>query len=242
MPFDKLLISSVLLGSSLMANSAESIYMNSARFLSFENLKFSVSSVTTTKDYTKSRSFLVAKTTNGNDSSLLMRFKEPSDIKCTAVLLKKENESTSNYLYLPSLNRTRMIPQSKKGSEVFGMGISYSELNGEGGEFAPLEEFMKEGVKYYKVTKLSDPMKSEYTINGDTSEVQSIKVYKNNTLEKEILMDKVIDIDKIRLITKWRIKDLKKDRVIAYMIDEKSVSSKVKSSLFRKNRLDRCVF
>ncbi len=242
MRLERLLVTSLVLATSLVANSAESIYMNSARFLAFDNLKFNVNSVTTTEDYTKDRSFMVAKMTKGDNSSLLMRFEKPKNIKCTAVLLKKEKGETTNYLYFPSLNRTRLIPPSKKGSEVFGLGISYAELNAEGGEFAPLEEFIKDGVKYYKVTKLSDSVKSEYIINSASSAVESIKVYKDNTLEKEILMDKVTEFDKTKLITKWRINDLKKSRVISYSIDEKSVSSKVNSSLFRKNRLDRCVF
>ena len=238
----KLFVTSFVLASALVANSAEAVYLNSARFLSFENLKFDVSSVTTKNGNSKNRSFLVAKRTEKDGSSLLMRFKEPRDIKCTAVLLKKEGDISTNYLYLPSLNRTRIIPQSKKGSEVFGLGISYSELNAEGGEFKPLEEFVKDGVKYFKVTRVADPMKSEYIINSISSEVESIKVYRGEILEKEILMDKVIEIDKVRLITEWRINDFKKGREISYSIDKSSISSKVNASLFRKNRLSRCVF
>jgi hypothetical protein len=237
-----LLISYLIIHSSLFAISAESVYNNTAKFFSFDNLSFNVYNTTKTKNSETSRSFFVAKGSKGGTSSLLMRFKEPQDIKCTAVLITKTNDNVTNYLYFPSLNRTKIIPSGKSGNEIFGLGISYSELNPQNGVFEPLEEFSEDGKQYYKVTRIENSLRSQYIIKKSTSTIEKIIVYKNDKLEKEMVVEKVLKIGETSLIIKWYIKDYKKDRIISYTIDEDSISSKVNFSLFRKNRLERCVF
>jgi len=237
-----LLLSSLLLTSSLIANDAETVYNSTAKFFSFDNLSFNVNSTTKTESSHKSMSFFVAKGTKNDRSSLLMRFKDPSEIKCTAVLINKTNENTTNYLYFPSLNRTRIVPSGKSGNEIFGLGISYSELNPQNGTFEPLEEFTQKEEQYYKVIRTENTLQSHYIIKKSTSTIEKIIVYKNGKLEKEMVVEKITKIKDTPLITQWYINDRKKNRLISYSIDEKSISSKINFSLFQKNRLERCVF
>ena len=228
--------------SSLFALSAESVYNNSAKLFAFENLTFTVNSNVVGEGSQKKRSFLVAKKSSNETSSLLIRFKKPSDIKCTAVLVNTKKEKSTNYVYFPALKRTRVVAKKDKNSEIFGLGISYAELNSQNDSFEPLEEVMQDSVKYYKITKLKSKMKYIYYINSNSSSIEKILTYKNATLVKEIRIENIIKKGNNSLITKWSIDDFKKNKKLHYSIDEKSITSKLKSSMFHKNRLANCTF
>jgi hypothetical protein len=228
--------------SSLFALSAESVYNSSAKLFAFENLTFTVNSRSTAGSSEEKRSFLVAKKSSAKSSSLLIRFKKPSDIKCTAVLVNTKNEKSTNYVYFPALKRTRVVAKKDKNSEIFGLGISYAELNSQNDTFEPLEEIMQDGVKYYKITKLKSKMKYIYFINSQSSSIEKILTYKNATLVKEIQIQNIIQKGSNSLITEWSINDFKKNKQLHYSIDEQSITSKLKSSMFHKNRLGNCTF
>jgi hypothetical protein len=238
----KYLVLSVVLGSVVFATTAESVYKNSANFFSFDNMSFHVKTTSKIRDKVKERGFFVAKASQQDKSSLLIRFTEPSDIKCTTVLINKKDSKATNYLYFPSLNRTRIVPAGKSGDEILGLGISYDELNQQGGLFEPLEVLTYKGEEYYRVKRLVDGIKNEYIIHKKTNTIRKVFVYKNNVLEKEMIVQKIHRLNNSSLVTKWYIKDKLKNRVITYTIDEDSISSNVNMSLFHKNRLSRCVF
>lgn len=228
--------------SSLFALSAESVYKSSAKLFAFENLTFTVNSTVEGESSRKKRSFLVAKKSSNDSSSLLIRFKKPSDIKCTAVLVNTKNEKSTNYVYFPALKRTRVVAKKDKNSEIFGLGISYAELNSENDTFETLEEIMQDSVKYYKITKLKSKMKYIYFINSQSSSIEKILTYKNTHLVKEIRIENIIKRGGNSLITQWSIDDFKKGKKLHYSIDKKSITSQLKASMFHKNRLQNCTF
>ena len=151
--------------SSVFALSAQTVYDSSAKLFAFDNLSFTVNSTITTDSSQKERSFLVAKKTSKDASSLLIRFKKPSDIKCTAVLVNKKKSKQTNYVYFPALKRTRVIAKKDTNSEIFGLGISYAELNSDNDIFETLEEEVQDGYEYYKITKLKLNMRYVYFID-----------------------------------------------------------------------------
>ena len=227
---------------SVFALSAETVYNSSAKLFAFDNLNFTVNSIIDNGSSPKKRSFLVAKKSSEDASSLLVRFKEPKDIRCTAILVITENQKTTNYLYFPSLKRVRVVPKKDQNSEIFGLGISYAELNSQNDVFEALEELIIEDQKYYKITKLKSKMKYVYFIKADTSTVQKIETYKNDELKKEIYIEEIMQKDGNSLITKWRINNIQKSKQLFYSIDKSSISSELKLSMFYKNRLGRCSF
>ena len=101
---------------------------------------------------------------------------------------------------------------------------------------------MRDGKEYYKITKLKSKMKYVYFINKKNSSIDTILTYKKGTLLKEISIKKIIKKGKNTLITEWTINDFKKNKKLAYFIDEKSITSKTKASMFHKNRLEKCTF
>jgi len=240
----KLLVTSLVTFTytSVFALSAQAVYDSSAKLFAFENLSFTVNSTITTKNSQKKRSFLVAKKTSNDSSSLLIRFKKPNDIKCTAVLVNKKKSLQTNYVYFPAFKRTRVVARKDANSEIFGLGISYAELNSDNDTFEKLEEEVRDGNKYYKITKLKSKMKYVYFINKENSSIDTILTYKKGTLLKEISIRKIIQKGGNTLITEWTIDDFKQNKKLAYFIDEKSITSKTKASMFHKNRLEKCTF
>ncbi len=243
MPLSRFLASALLSASaSLYAVTAESVYAESAKLFAFDNLRFSVHSSIENDSSVKERDFIVAKESKSGDSSLLIRFGNPNDIRCTAILVCNDGEETTNYLYFPALNRVRIIAQHEEESEVIGLGISYSELDAKGGEFAPLEEIAIDGTRYFKVTKKRGNIRSVYFIDMATSIIKKIEVYTAGKLQKEVVIEQVTQVNQRDLIVKWHVNDLKKNKRLFYRIDEESISSKLTPSLFYKNRLQRCIF
>lgn len=239
----RFLASALLFASAtLYAVTAESVYADSAKLFTFDNLRFTVHSSIKNGSSIKERTFIVAKESKKGDSSLLIRFENPNDIRCTAILVCNDGGETTNYLYFPALNRVRIIPQHEEESEVIGLGISYSELDAKGGEFAPLEEIAIDGTRYFKVTKKRGNTRSVYYINMATSSIEKIEVYASGKLQKEVVVEQVSQVDQRDLITRWHVNDLKKNKRLSYRIDEKSISSSLKPALFYKNRLQRCTF
>ena len=232
----------LLASASLYAVTAESVYADSAKLFAFDNLRFTVHSSIENDSSIKERDFIVAKESKNGDSSLLIRFENPNDIRCTAILVCNDGEETTNYLYFPALNRVRIIPQHEEESEVIGLGISYSELDAKGGEFAPLEEIVIDDMRYFKVTKKRGNTRSVYFINMATSSIEKIEVYASGKLQKEVVVEQISQVNQRDLITRWHVNDLKKNKRLSYWIDEKSISSSLTPALFYKNRLQRCTF
>lgn len=228
--------------SSAFALSAESVYKSSAKLFAFDNLSFTVNSTIEGNDSQKKRSFMVAKKTSDNAYSLLIRFKQPRNIKCTAVLVNKKEKQTTNYIYFPALKRTRVVAKKDTNREIFGLGISYAELNSQNDIFEKLEEVTVDKDEYYKITKLKQKMKYVYFINKKSSSIDKILTYKNNLLVKEIFIHKIIQKGTNSLITQWSINDLKKSKKLYYSIDEKTITANIKPSMFYKNRLNKCTF
>ena len=240
----RLLIVSLLsfVPSAVFALDAQRIYDSSAKLFTFNNLGFNVNSIIDNGSSQKRRSFYVAKKSSQSANSLLIRFSEPKDIRCTAVLVNSEAEKTTNYIYFPALKRVRVVPKKDQHSEIFGLGISYAELNSQNDVLEKLEETVIKNQKYHKITKLKSNMKYVYLINADTLTIQKIETYKSDNLQKEIYIEEAIKIGENSLISKWHINDIKNSKKLFYSIDKNSISSKFKLSMFYKNRLARCTF
>jgi len=226
----------------LYALDAQSVYANSSQLFSFDNLRFSVDSVIQKKDSQIHRSFIVAKQTQSTTSSLLIRFKKPTDIRCTAILLKKDAETRQNYVYFPALKRVRSVPMRDEEKEIVGLGVSYADINAQVGKFEPLEESSLNNVPVYKLIKKRKNRKSVYYIKQDDLTLSKIEIFLNEVLYKEVLVQKAIEIKGKKLIVQWSVNDIKKQQTLSYKINEDSISSKLAKNLFYKNRLQRCSF
>ena len=221
---------------------AQTIYDRSVNIFSSDNIYFIVDSDIRYADgETEERAFILAKESSGGDeSSILIRFLAPANIKCTTVLVNKTADQTNRFAYFPSLNRTRVIPEKDKQKEVFGIGISYEDLNKPSGLFSPTEEVEKMGKKFYKLTLKEDNKSSIYLVSAEDYLLTELTVFKDEQLEKRVKIHQVETFFGEKMITAWEVFDPKKDRTIQYKIRSESIQQEPKASLFFKNSLSRC--
>lgn len=192
-------------------------------------------------DEEKRAFFLAKKDHDENKNSILIRFLEPDELKCTSVLVNSEGEEAKRYAYFPAIKRVRIIPESEKGKEVFGIGISYEDLGIPEGEFDQPEKLTNEaGVSLYKLTLRDGSKTSEYLINADSYQLTQMNVYKQEVLQKSVKINDIQPYFGDDLITSWDIHYPQTNRTIYYSIRPDSVTEKLKSSLFHKNKLKRC--
>ena len=67
--------------------------------------------------------------TNDGETRSLIRFTEPADIKDTGMLtLDSPDQESSQWVYLPALDRARRIASSRKGGHFVGSELYYEDL------------------------------------------------------------------------------------------------------------------
>lgn len=193
-------------------------------------------------DQEKRTFFLGKKEHNKDNSSILILFLEPDDIKCTAVLVNKENDVDKRYAYFPALKRVRIIPESDKGKEVFGIGISYEDLGEPQGQFEEPKKLVHNGVVNYQLTLVDNNKTSKYFIDAKTYKLNQMDVYKQGKLEKSIIINDIKPYFGDDLITSWDITYPDTNRSIEYSIRPDSIKQELRDSVFHKNKLKRCKF
>ncbi|HHS99568.1 MAG TPA: outer membrane lipoprotein-sorting protein [Thiomicrospira sp.] len=231
-------------GNALAMESAEDIYQKGVKIFVHKSIGAVIdSTIQYENGDQEKRAFFLAKKEQGPEkSSILIRFLEPDDIKCTAVLVNKVGEEDKRYAYFPALKRVRIIPESDKGKEVFGIGISYEDLGAPQGKFEEPKEIDKEGVLHYQLTLVDSNKTSQYLIDSTSYQLKEMNVFKNGDLEKKIVINEIKPYFGDDLITSWDISYPKTNRSIQYSIRPDSVTEKLKNSLFHKNKLKRCKF
>ncbi|MDA3808184.1 MAG: outer membrane lipoprotein-sorting protein [Thiomicrorhabdus sp.] len=221
---------------------AQTIYDRSVNIFSSKNIYFIVDSDIHYADGgTEERAFILAKKSSATDeSSILIRFLAPSNIKCTTVLVNKSADQTSRFAYFPALNRTRVIPEKDKQKEVFGIGISYEDLNKPSGLFLPVKIVEKSGKKFYQLTLKDGAKSSVYLVSIGDYLLTEMTVFRDEQLEKRVKIHQVETFFREKMITSWEVFNPKKNRTIQYKIRPESIQLAAPASLFFKNSLSRC--
>lgn len=229
---------------SFSMDSAETIYEKSVKIFTHKNIAVVIeSTIKYQKGHSENRTFFLAKKKfNDGNESILIRFLEPDDIKCTAVLINREGDEVRRYAYFPALKRVRIIPDSDRSKEVFGIGISYEDLGLPKGQFKSPKTVNIEGVLFYQLTLVSDSKTTQYTIDSNSYQLKNMQVFKNGVLEKSITINEVKDYFGEDLIMSWDIHYPATNRTIYSVIRPESIREELKDSLFHKNKIKRCKF
>lgn len=221
---------------------AKEIYQQSVNIFTHANMQFIVdSSIEYAGEVSEKRAFkVVTKKRDENNSNVLLRFIEPVDLKCTAILLNKEQGDISRFIYFPSLKRVRVVPESDKQKEVLGMGISFAEMTKPKGSFDPVLLNYLKGKKVTQLTLLEDDKKTIFLIDPETLNLLQIEVFEDKQLTKRVEVFEVKEMFAEKVITQWKINDFKKKRLINYQVRVDSIVNEVDNTAFYKNRLKRC--
>lgn len=227
-----LLVSSLLIAS----QSAQEIYERSAKVLSVDKIKFQVRSLMQSENYTQEQHFTLARYTDGKDSSSLVCFSYPKNIKGTAILLK--NKST--LVYFPSLGRSRLIPKEDEDNEAFGLGLSFAEIQNNTTELSKLGTIKKGTHSYYQLEKKTKKQKILYLIDKKSMIIKEMDIYQNNELIKKVVIDSFALFHNKKIITKWHIIDYKKNKTTSYSIDKKSITTSFSKRIFKRSAISHC--
>lgn len=222
--------------------SAAEIYQKSVNIFTHPSMQYIVDS---TVEYdgkvSEARAFkMVTQKQDEDNSAVLLRFIAPADLKCTAILINKEQGDSNRYVYFPSLKRVRVVPESDKQKEIMGMGISFEEMTKPQGQFEPVLTNYVKGKQVYQLTLLDKNKKTVFLIEPDNLQLIQIEVFEKQKLIKRVNVFEVKEVFDEKVITAWQIHDFNKKRIINYQVRDASISNQIKKSEFYKNRLKRC--
>jgi Outer membrane lipoprotein-sorting protein len=167
---------------------------------------------------------------NGETRSLL-KFTEPADINGTGMLTHdRPGDESSQWIYLPALDRARRISSSRKGGRFVGSDIYYEDLskravekdrhrilgNGKVGKTAttklesipmdPDDSVYSKRISWVHMNTLI-PLQVDYYAAGSETPVKRMKVYKIKKLQGywTVLDSRVYDLEsghRTRLVTR----------------------------------------
>jgi len=234
------LSSALLLASSLTAFDAQEVYKRSVKLLTLDKIKFQVTSLMKSGDYTKEQVFTLFREENGKNSSSLVCFTSPKDIKGTAILLKKSEETSSILVYFPSLGRSRIIPKENEDNEAFGLGLSFAQIQNNTQDLKSEGEITINKKSYYKLAKTSKKGKTFYIIGKQNMILKEIETYKDKKLEKKVIIDNYALLNGKKIITQWHIIDFLKAKETQYSVDTKTITTAFSKKVFKRSAISRC--
>lgn len=220
------------------------IFLNSTKFFSLPTISFVVDAEIEQGSTRETRSFLIAKKSYEIDRYvLLMRFIQPSEIKCSAVLIQHHsNKSVNRSVYFPALGRVRIIPEQDSAKEVLGLGITYDDLGNPKKEFSETESITEKGEHFYKLSNINGNKKSVYYIDKKDNFLKKIAFFENEKLTKRVIVQETLTYNNELLINRWLIDDIKNKKKVQFNIRKDTITDNFKENILQKNKLDRCIF
>jgi len=221
---------------------AEEIFKQSIQMFPKGSIQYEVNAKTVfSDDYSEEKSFLVVKKqTQPENMTVLIRFKQPEDVRCTSILVDQTEQLTERYVYLPAIGRSRLIPESDQKKEMFGLGFSYEDINQPKGQISWSQS--PDNSEYYEIEVKDQDRRNLYKIAKKDLVLKEINYYSANNLNKTVYINQVADVSGASVISQWQLKSYQEGKDIYYKIDENTVSQQIQQGLLVKNRIKRCVF
>ena len=192
------------------------------------------------KNYSQEQLFSIARYANADKSSSLVCFLYPKSIKGTAILLTKDEQTSSTLVYFPSLGRSRLIPKEDENNEAFGLGLSFAEIQNSSAKLQNRGEISREGHTYYKLSKEHGNQKTIYFIDKQSMIIKEMDIYENNKLIKKIVIDAFSLLHGKKFVTKWHINDYVKDKETSYSVNKKSITTSFNKRIFKRSAISHC--
>lgn len=84
--------------------------------------------ITDSRDRTRNRSMRMWGNTEGDNSSSLIVFSDPGNVRGTAFLTIRQNGNSAQKLYLPSVGRVQTISAGERGDRFMGSDFTFEDL------------------------------------------------------------------------------------------------------------------
>ena len=181
------------------------------------------------------------------DKSLL-NFLYPDDLKDTKLLsFEVIGGDDKQWLYLPSLKRTKRISSRNKSGSFMASEFSYEDISSQNYKnysySGEAEEVTKDGVAYYKVTRTPIDTNSGYSkqmvwVDKSNFLAKYGEYYdKQNRLLKKINFSEYKVIDGIQRIVKIEIENVQNGKSSSLTWDEDTINAGIKSNELSKRAL-----
>jgi len=181
------------------------------------------------------------------DKSLL-NFLYPDDLKDTKLLsFEVIGGDDKQWLYLPSLKRTKRISSRNKSGSFMASEFSYEDISSQNYKnysySGEAEEVTKDGVVYYKVTRIPIDTNSGYSkqivwVDKGSFLAKYGEYYdKQNRLLKKISFSEYKVIDGIQRIVKIEIENVQNGKSSSLTWDEDAINAGIKGGELSKRAL-----
>jgi len=181
------------------------------------------------------------------DKSLL-NFLYPEDLKGTKLLsFEVIGGDDKQWLYLPSLKRTKRISSRNKSGSFMASEFSYEDISSQNYKnysySGEAEEVTKDGVTYYKVTRTPIDVNSGYSkqmvwVDKSNFLAKYGEYYdKQNRLLKKIHFSEYKVIDGIQRIVKIEIENIQNGKSSSLTWDEDMIDAGIKGGELSKRAL-----
>ena len=181
------------------------------------------------------------------DKSLL-NFLYPEDLKDTKLLSYEViGGDDKQWLYLPSLKRTKRISSRNKSGSFMASEFSYEDISSQNYKnysySGEAEEVTKDGILCYKLTRIPIDVNSGYSkqdvwIEKDTLLSKYGEYYdQQNKLLKKIHFSEYREIDGVQRVVKMTISNVQNRKSSSLIWDEDAIDAGIKSSELSKRAL-----
>jgi hypothetical protein len=187
--------------------------------------------------------------TDDGETRSLIRFTEPADIKDTGMLtLDSLGQESSQWVYLPALDRARRISSSRKGGHFVGSDLYYEDLQTRDVDKDHHRILGKDKVGRIDTTKLEsipvDPDNSVYSkriswIHTKTLIPLQVEYFKANSKQpvKRLKVKKIKKIQGYWTVMDSTMADLKGDKQTRMVTKTIQYDQKLPVSLFSRQAL-----
>lgn len=188
---------------------------------------------------TNKRDLIMKKLEGKNGDKTLLEFRSPADVKGTMLLTHEHlGKADSQWLYLPSLKRTKRIVSKNKSGAFMGSEFSYEDLSGQHfNRFSysgNAENVKLNGVKVYKSVRTPKDDYSGYSkeiiwVEPKNFLIQRIDYFdKRGNFLKTALMPKYTNIKGIWRVSKIIMKNVqtKKETILNWKSEKIKVGLK----------------
>lgn len=193
---------------------------------------------------TRNRSMRMWGRTEGDNSSSLIVFSDPGNVRGTAFLTIRQNGESSQKLYLPSIGRVQTISAGERGDRFMGSDFTYEDLGdqqAEDYEFVWLEE--QDSTYRIRANKPDSDQYDyvEFFIDRERYTLNEIHYFNSNDeMIKRLEAESFEQVtDELWLPSKMTMYDLREDRNTEITWSEREINISIPAWRFSERGLRR---
>ena len=200
--------------------------------------------ITDPRGRTRTRTMKMWSKTGEDDSQSLIVFSSPGNVSGTGFLTIRENGSSTQRLYLPSVGRVQNITSSERGDRFMGSDFTYEDLGDQQAEDYTFE-WLEEHDDHYLVhaQKTDSEQYSSVTFKIDREKYTLSEVHYFNKDGEKI---KRLEAENFEQLTdnlwspsKMTMYDLREDRKTTLTWSEREINSSIPDWRFTERGLQR---